>query len=218
MASKLSFTSSKGLVSLKQLSQTSFTARSAAASSGQAGLSFTERIARLRTHAYQTASSVGPNERQNESHEDNLVLFSECKESPSQLSRKFTVAAQTAGANLGRSWEKPVTYTYSRRSGATHFAACVVPQVVPVHLELAMIVHVHQLVHERVLHVFLAEKSSRAKDDGSSFGVEPSSTRVVARSTVDVVRRHLAARQLQMLDHEHHRGTWRHTKRYGQRR
>ena len=102
-------------------------------------------------------AQLGQMKRQNESHEDDLVLFSECKESPSQLSRKFTVAAQTAGANLGRSWETVVT---CRRSGATHFAACVVPQVVPVDLELAMIVHVHQLVHERVLHVSLAEKST----------------------------------------------------------
>jgi len=40
-------------VSLKQLSQTSFTARSADASSGQAGLAMTESTARLRTQVYQ---------------------------------------------------------------------------------------------------------------------------------------------------------------------
>ena len=44
-------TSSNGLVSLKQLSQTSLTARSADAVSGHAGFARTERTARRRTHA-----------------------------------------------------------------------------------------------------------------------------------------------------------------------
>lgn len=44
-------TSSKGLVSLKQLSQTSFTARSADSLSLQLGLAITDNTARLRTHA-----------------------------------------------------------------------------------------------------------------------------------------------------------------------
>jgi len=45
-------TSSNGLVSLTQLSQTSFTARSADSLSGQLGLAMTDNTARLRTHAY----------------------------------------------------------------------------------------------------------------------------------------------------------------------
>lgn len=45
-------TSSNGRVSLKQLSQTSFTARSADPLSGQLGLAMTDSTARLRTHAY----------------------------------------------------------------------------------------------------------------------------------------------------------------------
>ena len=44
-------TSSNGRVSLKQLSHTSFTARSAASWLGQAGFDSTEIIARRRTHA-----------------------------------------------------------------------------------------------------------------------------------------------------------------------
>jgi len=44
-------TSSNGLVSLKQLSQTSFTARSADSLSRQLGLAMTDNTARLRTHA-----------------------------------------------------------------------------------------------------------------------------------------------------------------------
>ena len=47
----LGHTSSKGLVSLKQLSQTSFTARSADSLSLQLGLAITDNTARLRTHA-----------------------------------------------------------------------------------------------------------------------------------------------------------------------
>ena len=46
-------TSSNGRVSLKQLSHTSFTARSAVALSGHAGLAATESIARRRTQAWQ---------------------------------------------------------------------------------------------------------------------------------------------------------------------
>ena len=44
-------TSSNGRVSLKQLSQTSFTARAAVASSGQFGFARTDNIALRRTHA-----------------------------------------------------------------------------------------------------------------------------------------------------------------------
>lgn len=44
-------TSSNGRVSLKQLSQTSFTARSAVASSGQAGFARTDNTALRRTQA-----------------------------------------------------------------------------------------------------------------------------------------------------------------------
>ena len=44
-------TSSNGLVSLKQLSQTSLTARSAAVSLGHAGFATTDSIARRRTQA-----------------------------------------------------------------------------------------------------------------------------------------------------------------------
>ena len=46
-----SLTSSNGRVSLKQLSQTSLTARSAATSLGHAGFATTDSIARRRTHA-----------------------------------------------------------------------------------------------------------------------------------------------------------------------
>ena len=51
-------TSSNGLVSLKQLSQTSFTARSAAATLGHAGLAATEIAARRRTHAYNANEAI----------------------------------------------------------------------------------------------------------------------------------------------------------------
>lgn len=51
-------TSSKGLVSLKQLSQTSFTARSADSLSGQLGLAMTDITARLRTHVCDTVLAL----------------------------------------------------------------------------------------------------------------------------------------------------------------
>ena len=46
------FTSSNGLVSLKQLSQTSLTTRSAVTWSGHAGFARTDSTARLRTHSW----------------------------------------------------------------------------------------------------------------------------------------------------------------------
>lgn len=93
-----------------------------------------------------------------------------------------------------------------RGKGKTHFAACMVPQVAPIHLELAMVVHVHQLVDKRVFHVALAEKPAGTKHDGAGFGTEPSRTRVVAWGTQNVGRRNSAARQAQMLQHKHHGG------------
>lgn len=50
-------TSSKGRVSLKQLSQTSFTARSAAVLSGHASFAITAVIARRRTQALENYDS-----------------------------------------------------------------------------------------------------------------------------------------------------------------
>lgn len=38
----------------------------------------------------------------------------------------------------------------------THFAASVVPQVVPVYVELAVVVHVYELMRQGVFHLPLA--------------------------------------------------------------
>lgn len=52
-------TSSNGRVSLKQLSQASFTARAAVASSGHFGFARTDRIALRRTHACAAQNGTG---------------------------------------------------------------------------------------------------------------------------------------------------------------
>ena len=70
--------------------------------------------------------------------------------------------------------------------GTTHFAASVVTQVGPVHFKLAMVVHVYQLVNERVFHVTLAEEPTGAQDDGASLGTEASRACVITGSTKNV--------------------------------
>ena len=44
----------------------------------------------------------------------------------------------------------------------TNLTAGVVPQVVPVNVKFAVIVHMDEFVHERVLHVTLAEEPALA--------------------------------------------------------
>jgi hypothetical protein len=44
----------------------------------------------------------------------------------------------------------------------THFATCVVSQVMPIYLELAVIIHVYQLVGQRIFHVFLVPEMALA--------------------------------------------------------
>jgi hypothetical protein len=45
---------------------------------------------------------------------------------------------------------------------------------------------------------------TRAEDDGSRIGTKPASTAHITRSAQYVRRRHFAARQLEMLEHENH--------------
>jgi hypothetical protein len=67
------------------------------------------------------------------------------------------------------------------------------PQICPVHLELAVIVHVHQLVHEGVLHVSPTVECSLAEYDRAEIRAEAARAGFVTRGAYDVVRRDRAA-------------------------
>jgi hypothetical protein len=60
------------------------------------------------------------------------------------------------------------------------------PQVAPIHLELAVVVHMYQLVHKGMLHVRLAEKMPGTKNDRARIRRKAASTAHVAWSTEDV--------------------------------
>ena len=57
------------------------------------------------------------------------------------------------------------------------------PQVVPVDFERALVVHVHQLMYESVLHMSLAPESTLAEYCDTRVGHEPPRTVVAARLT-----------------------------------
>jgi len=61
----------------------------------------------------------------------------------------------------------------------------VVSQVSPVNIELAMVIHVYQLVRQGILHVLLVFKMALTEDDRPSR-VEASGTRQVAWSTYNI--------------------------------
>lgn len=75
----------------------------------------------------------------------------------------------------------------------TRLTTCVVTQIVPVDLELGVIVHVNEFVHQGVFHMTLAEKSTLAENDGTCLRAEASCPGVVTRSTQNVFRGHLTA-------------------------
>ena len=78
-------------------------------------------------------------------------------------------------------------------------------QVAPVDLELCMIVHMNELMHKCVLHVFLAKESALAHNDGAGIRVETTCTGVVAGHAEGGVLRHGSPGEIEMLEHEDNR-------------
>ena len=76
------------------------------------------------------------------------------------------------------------------------------PQVAPVNLELAMVVHMNQLMDEGVFHMTLAKESALAQEDCSCLWAEPSGTRKVAWRAHDIRRGDVAAGEFEVLEHE----------------
>ena len=95
--------SSNGRVSLKQLSQTSLTARSAAASFGHAGFARTDMRARRRTQACEHRARQLLRVREAYSQLSHLVLLRERDKTPSEFTSISTIATQTVCADLSGS-------------------------------------------------------------------------------------------------------------------
>ena len=90
------------------------------------------------------------------------------------------------------------------RCRLAHLAASVMSQVVPVHLEHALVIHVHQLVYEGVFHVGFAPESTLAEYRDPDAGDEPARAIVAARLATQVFRSDRAPRLFEPFQHENH--------------
>lgn len=79
-------------------------------------------------------------------------------------------------------------------------------KIVPVDLELTLVVHMHQFMHNRLLHVLFIRELSLTKDD-SAFWAESTRPFSTTGSADEMVRGHIASRVLQVLKHEYNCGT-----------
>ena len=56
----------------------------------------------------------------------------------------------------------------------TYLRASMMPQIAPVRLELAMIIHVHQLMRQRMLHLLFTPEMAITESNGAQRGSIPS--------------------------------------------
>ena len=82
------------------------------------------------------------------------------------------------------------------------------PKVAPVHVKLAMIIHMDQLMRERMFHVLFAPKVSLAQYHCTQLGGEASRAALITRQADDSLRRVdvNASLLLDTLKHKHHSG------------
>ena len=78
------------------------------------------------------------------------------------------------------------------------------PQVVPVYFEQALVIHVHQLVYECVLHMSFAPESTLAEYRDPCAGDEPTRTVVAARLTTQMLRSDRAPGLFESFQHKNH--------------
>ena len=87
------------------------------------------------------------------------MLFGEVEEQSTNLSVPLTVAPQTVSTDLKNNKSECVC-SWILRANDTHLTAGMMPQVTPVYVKLAMIVHMHEFMCKSVLHMFLPPKVS----------------------------------------------------------
>ena len=86
-----------------------------------------------------------------------LVLLSERHVSPAEFTHVPAVPTQAVCANLcSRVSDQHEFQLEKKILSRTHFATSVMPQVVPVHVKFAVIVHVYELVCQGILHLAFA--------------------------------------------------------------
>ena len=78
------------------------------------------------------------------------------------------------------------------------------PEIVPVDLELHMIVHMDELMHDCILHMILVQELALAEYDCASFGAESARPVNVTRRADNVIAGDIAAIQLEVFHHEDH--------------
>jgi hypothetical protein len=81
-------------------------------------------------------------------------------------------------------------------------------EVAPVDLELGVVVHVHELVHDGVFHVAFAEETTLTEHDRACIRAKAASFRRVAGCALDVGWRDISAVQAELLEHEHNSRTY----------
>jgi hypothetical protein len=134
------------------------------------------------------------------------MVLRESQRANAQLTREPTVTAEAVCTNLTES----KSFQALGKRKMAHLTAGMVPQVVPVDFEPALVKHVYHLVHHRVLHVGITKVDTLAHNDGPLVRMETTSVSAVARRTYNVRRRKLATGCSKMLHHENYRGTCGH--------
>jgi hypothetical protein len=112
------------------------------------------------------------------------VLFRKGDEAALSLARPTTIPTQTGSADLPQKLEHSISEYINTQQ--THLATRMVPKVIPMHLELGMVVHMNQLVNQRVLHVGFGQETVLAEQD-AGFGAKTAGSSRVTGTAVDVV-------------------------------
>lgn len=87
-----------------------------------------------------------------------------------------------------------------------YFRTRLVPQIRPVHVKFAVVVHVHELMSHGTFHVSPAVEIRRAEDDGSTLRVISSCARLVAGTADKIPGWDATTAEGKVLEHEGNNG------------
>ena len=82
------------------------------------------------------------------------------------------------------------------------------PQIVPIHLELAMIVHMNEFMHDRVLHMLFMHYALLAESHSASIWRKATGAHGTTRGTDNVLWLHVAASSSEVFKHKCHAGAY----------
>lgn len=132
-----------------------------------------------------------------------LMLLRERYEPAFQLTHEFAVAAQIIRSNLAaRRNTVSNKCAVNDGHGIEYLATCVMPQVVPIYLELAMIVHMNKFMHNRVFHMLLMHDALLADFHHASIRPKATGTPRATRETSDILRLYVVASPSNVLKHK----------------